>query len=351
MRRLLLMAILLALCVHWTTASLAEGSWGQINQEITSPAGWEKFVENSPFSLDGKRQIGDINGEAFYEIGYGTYPSIDGSTVSVPMAMEFARQHLAIDEGDLMDFVRFSTTHTAYLHLIEKKPNLGIQIPGQNMVLDETHPVDLMIGTEPSDEELQIAADAGVELVKEPVCYDAFIFITRRNNPVDNLTSQQIRDIYSGKITHWNEVGGENLPIFALQREKNSGSQTAMENLVMQGTPMASVPTELVPTEMGGLVKQVAEYKNDNLRIGYTYLFYISTLYKNDDIKVLSIDGIDPTAENLRSGAYPFTVNYFGVIRKGDEEASGGKFLSWMRSEEGQKAIRQAGYVTLEAMP
>ncbi len=343
--------LLCVMCVFQAAVALAEGSWGQINQEINRPVGWEKFTTESPFALGEKRQIGDLNGKALFEIGFGSYPSIDGSTVSVPMAMEFARQHLPIGEEDLKDFVHFSTTHAAYLHLIEKKPNLGIQIPGQNLILEETRPVDLMIGTEPSDEELAIAQAAGVELVKAPVCYDAFVFITHRNNPVDSLARQQVQDIYSGKVTRWSEVGGEDMPIVALQREKNSGSQTAMENLVMQGMPLAPVPTELVTQEMGQLVEQVAQYTNDSMRMGYTYLFYINTLYKNDDIKVLSIDGVSPTAENLRSGAYPFATNYFGVIRMGDEEAPGGKFLTWMQSEEGQRAIRQAGYVTLKFIP
>ncbi len=351
MRRTLLMVLLCCCAALAVTPALAEGSWGQINQELARPEGWQRIVSDSPFALGESRTLSTAGGVTLNEAAYGTYPSIDGSTVSVPMAMEFARQHLPLTEGDLPGFVLFSTTHAAYEHLIGKKPNAGVQVYSQNAVMDEAHPVDLFIGTEPSDEELAMAEAAGVTLVKEPVCYDAFVFITHRSNPVESLTVEQIRGIYSGEITNWKEVGGEDIQIMAFQREKNAGSQTAMENLVMKGMPLAPAPTELVPREMGGLVEDVATYRADSTSIGYTYLFYINTLYKNDQIKALRVNDVAPTPENLRSGAYPLTAQYFGVIRQGEEEQTCGRFLAWMQTEEGQRCIRQAGYVTLEAMP
>ena len=63
-----------------------------------------------------------------------------------------------------------------------------------------------------------------------------------------------------------------------------------------------------------------AEYENETASLGYTYRYYIDTLYKNDNIKTIAVDGIAPTDDNIRSGAYPFTTNYYGVIREGDEE-------------------------------
>lgn len=66
------------------------------------------------------------------------------------------------------------------------------------------------------------------------------------------------------------------------------------------------------------------------------------------DIKVLAIDGVSPTPENLRNGTYPLTITYYGVIRAEDEDNVGGRFLDWMVSEEGQRCIDQAGYVTVK---
>lgn len=325
------------------------GSWSQINQIIARPEGWAQIVENSKFQL-GERYVKgswqERDGKVdYYEIKFGTYPSIDGSTVAVPMAIEFARQHLAFSDEDANDFAAFNTTHNAYENLIQKLPNTMGMIRSGTTFTDDTHPVDIIIATTPSTDELQMAENYNVTLIKKPVCCDAFVFITNKNNPVDSLTVQQVQDIYSGKITNWKEVGGPNIAIEAYQREENSGSQTAMLNLVMKGIQIAE-PAKIKVTEgMGSLVEVVAEYKNDTASIGYTYKYYIDTLYKNDNIKILKINTIAADDENIRSGVYPFSTNYFGVIRKGDESKTGGKFLDWMLSVEGQKCIKQAGYI------
>jgi phosphate transport system substrate-binding protein len=124
-----------------------------------------------------------------------------------------------------------------------------------------------------------------------------------------------------------------------------------MENLVMKGLPISAAEPIQIIGGMEGLVRQVGDYQNGLSSLGYTYKFYIDTLYKSDDIKTISVDGIAPTPENMRSGAYPFTTNYYGVIRAGEEQASGGLFLDWMLSEEGQECIVQAGYIPMAELP
>ena len=327
------------------------GSWLHITQTIERGADWRRIVNDSPFQLGEKTVKGSWHvpdgTQDYYEIAHGTYPSIDGSTVAVPMAVEFARQHLGLSDDDSASFVGFSTTHQAYENLITKAPNYaaGMFRGDEAVFLDDTHPVDLIIVTGPSADELALAARYGVTLIQKPVCYDAFVFITHKNNPVDDLTLEQIRDIYSGKITNWKEVGGDNVPIAAYQREENSGSQTGMIDLVMKDTPMLPPEKVKVAIGMGMLIDVVAEYRNNNASIGYTYKYYIDNLYKNEDIKTLRIGGIPANEENIRSGAYPLSVCYYGVIRDGDEDSAGGRFLAWMLSEEGQACIEQAGYI------
>jgi len=325
------------------------GSWGQINQSVTRGTDWQQIVTDSPFQLGEKSVKGSWNApdgmQDYYEIEFGTYPSIDGSTVAVPMAVEFARQHLNFSDEDANDFAAFSTTHGAYENLVLKRANTSGTIRSEDIFLDENHPVDLIIATEPSADELDMAAQNNITLIKKPVCYDAFVFITHKDNPVDSITVEQIQDIYSGKITNWKDVGGEDMLITAYQREENSGSQTAMLNLVMKDTPM--LPPEMVKVvwAMGSLVDAVAEYKNNSASIGYTYQYYIDTLYKNEDIKVLEIDGISSDENNLRTSLYPFTTCYYGIVRSDDENSVGVKFLNWMLSQEGQQCIKQAGYI------
>ncbi|MBQ7117560.1 MAG: substrate-binding domain-containing protein [Clostridia bacterium] len=324
-------------------------SWGSINQIIEKQDNWHKIVENSSFTLgEIAEEVDDEGWVRQYSIGR-TFPEMDGSTVCVPMAMEFARQHLGFDDEAVYDFVDFSTTHYAYENLITAAELYGaFTYNGRYMTDYKRDSVDLVIATHPSDEELKMAEDAGIELVLRPVCYDAFVFITHKDNPVESLTVQQVKDIYSGKIKNWKDVGGNDEKIRAFQREKNSGSQTAMDRLIMGGTDMID-PIEVKVIEgMGELVDAVAEYENNTASLGYTYRYYIDNLYKNDEIKTIAIEGIYPTDENIRSEAYPYTTNYYGVIRKENEKGRSGKFLEWILSEEGQKCVGQAGYITMK---
>lgn len=322
-------------------------SWGQISEGLEKILGSERIVTDSSFRLDLNL---DGENEEEYSGSYGTFPVMDGSTVCVPMALEFAIQHTGYGFDTVRSLADFSTTHYAYCNLINRYPAGGSLFnPAENvefLMLDEK-PVDIIFATEPSEEELQLAAMTGVELVAKPVCYDAFVFITHKNNPVDNLATEQIRDIYSGEIKNWKDVGGDDKKITAYQREANSGSQTAMENLLMGGRDMIDPKTAKVIEGMGMLVNEVAEYRNSTSAIGYTYKYYIDVLYKSDDIKILSVDGVYPSDENIRSGAYPYTTNYYGVIRGGDEQKTGGLFLDWVLSDEGQKCVELAGYIPM----
>jgi phosphate transport system substrate-binding protein len=189
--------------------------------------------------------------------------------------------------------------------------------------------------------------NAGIELIIEPVCYDSFVFITHRDNPVESLTVEQIQKIYSGEIINWKDVGGEDLKIVAYQREPNSGSQTAMEEWVMKGIPMTKPPMGQIVEAMGVLIKFVAGYENGTMSLGYTYKYYVDRLYKSPDIKILKVDGIMPSDENVRNSSYPFIAPYNAVIRSTDVDDVGGRFLNWMLSVEGQACIAQAGYVSL----
>ncbi len=333
------------LTAHTGTADKT-GSWASINQEVTRSENWQQLVTDSPFKL-GEISTVSKNGESNNYCDKGTYPNIDGSTVCVPLAVEFARQHLGFEDRTANQFVQFSTTHKAYENLMHPSEDTQHYVHYNLDAFIKMGSVDLIIATEPSDDEIRQAEDLEITLIKTPVCYDAFVFITHKDNPVDNLSVEQIKKIYTGEITNWKDVGGKNEKIRAFQREKNSGSQTAMENLVMGGENMKEPIKARVIEGMGQLVDAVAEYENETASIGYTYRYYIDTLYKNDNIKTISVNGTAPTDDNIRSGAYPFATNYYGVIRGGDEENVGGQFLNWILSDEGQKCVEQAGYITL----
>lgn len=271
------------------------------------------------------------------------FAGIDGSTATVPITAELARQFCGVSDDVVANYVSHNTTHGAYMNLIHGDENY-IQFQDTEWHLYH-HQVRLIFATPPSEDEYDLAHDREVKLEVEPVALDGFVFITHKDNPVDSLTVQQIKDIYTGKITNWKEVGGNDEEIRAYQREKNSGSQTAMEELVMEGEPLIDAPITFVPMAMGALVEAVAEYENGSAAIGYTYCYYINNLYKNADIKVLNIEGVSPEHENLVSKEYPFSTAYYVVIRSDEPEDSVyRKLRDYMLTDEGQEIIRMAGY-------
>ena len=261
---------------------------------------------------------------------------LDGSTATIPITAELFRQLFGYTDDQIAQtpVVYHSTTHRAYLALIDK-----------GYKTEYSYRTSLIFVTPPSEEEKEYAKVKGVALDLIPVARDGFVFITHKSNPVDSLTVEQIQDIYTGKITNWNQVGGEDLTIKAYQREENSGSQTAMEQMVMQGKAIQSPIGVKVHFGMGHLVDAVAEYENGPASIGYTYYYYINNLYKNDNIKVLKINGTAPTNENLISGAYPFSTSYYAVTR-GDEPADSParKLRDFLVTPGGQDLIAMAGY-------
>jgi len=292
-----------------------------INVMLTRAADWKKIVSEPLFNV-------------------GTMRMIDGSTATIPITAEILRQFYGFSNETLntSSLVKHSTTHSAYTNLINRRQ---VTKDGYQSM------IDLIFVTPPSDEEKQLAADKKVVLDIEPIALDGFVFITHVDNPIDSLTVAQVRDIYSGRITNWKEVGGPDLEIKAYQREPNSGSQTAMLQLVMDGRAMGEAPGVIIKpiNSMLGLVEAVAEYSNGPASIGYTYYYYVKNLYINKNVKVLKINGISPENENLIDKSYPFTASYYAVMRGDEPENSPARRLrDFLLTSQGQELIRIAGY-------
>lgn len=190
--------------------------------------------------------------------------------------------------------------------------------------------VDLLFTAHPSEEQLQAAASAGVELEIVPIGLEAFVFFVNKNNPVDGLTAGQIRSIYRGEITNWKDVGGSNRMINPLTRIKGSGSQTVMD-MFMENNMLTS--RKLLSVFGGG--------------IGYSFRYYLSGLVADDNVKMLSIDGTYPSVENVRNGDYPISVNFYAVYRKDNQNPNVDRLVEWLLSKEGQNMIEACGYVGL----
>ena len=203
---------------------------------------------------------------------------------------------------------------------------------------------DIFFGAYPSEEQIAEANAEGTEFVYTPIGYDAFVFFVHKDNPIDNLTTEQVQGIYSGEITNWSEVGGKNEKISAYQRNEGSGSQSMLIRF-MDGKEIMEAPTEMVDDLMVGIVERVSDYRSKSNSIGFSFRYYLEGIIKNPDIKLLSIDGIAPTVENNKNGSYPITASLYVVTYEGNDNENVGKLIDWILSEEGQEIIEKTGYV------
>ena len=206
---------------------------------------------------------------------------------------------------------------------------------------------DIFIGVYPSDEQKEYAEENQTTFEYTPIGTEAFVFFVHKDNPITNLTTEQIKDIYSGKITNWKDVGGKNEKIAAFQRNEGSGSQSMLKRF-MGDTPITDAPTEMVNDLMAGIIEQVADYKSKTNSIGFSFRYYVEGIIKNPDIKMISIDGIAPTSENIRNGSYPVLTPIYAVTYEGNQNGNVDKMLEWILSDEGQHIINETGYVGIK---
>ncbi len=256
-------------------------------------------------------------------------PPMDGSTSLIPLEAAIRSALLGISMEEATAQVAHTTTHGSFNNLLQRS-------------------VDLIFSVPLSEYQEQQAKDLGIQLEQVPVAREGFVFVVNAKNPVDGLTQQQLRDIYSGKITNWSQVGGKDEPIIAYQRNRDSGSQNYMSSF-MGDTPLMDAPIELRPGTMGGLMDVIAVNDHAEQSIGYSVYAYAADMYGNgDEIKFLAIDGVAPSKATMASGTYPLLSENYAIFRA-DEPADSPvrKLCDWMSSDEGQLALAQGGYVTL----
>jgi phosphate transport system substrate-binding protein len=216
----------------------------------------------------------------------------------------------------------------------------------QRLINGET---DIIFCYEPSPAEIEAASAKGITLNLTPIAKDAFVFIVNGRNTMNNITRDQVRDIYSGRVRNWKTINGNDDVIIPYQRQENSGSQTIFQAIMGGEEPLKPIlDGEFVPTGMFGMMRMVAsDYYNYNSAIGYTFLFYLNHMTGNTgntSVKTLSIDGITPSRETIRSGVYPFAQTVYAVTA-GNESENTKKFISWITSAQGQELVEKTGYI------
>lgn len=189
---------------------------------------------------------------------------------------------------------------------------------------------DILFCAAPSDEQKQYAKDNGVELVYVPIGLEGFVFFVNENNPIDSLTADQIRGIYAGEYTNWSQLGGANRVINPVSRLKGSGSQSAMD--AFMGDKAIAPKSPLAIT--GG-------------SIGFSFRYYMDGIVGNKSVKMLALNGVYPSAENIQNGSYPIIAQFYAIYRADNDNENIPVLIDWILSDEGQQVIEGTGYVRI----
>ena len=257
------------------------------------------------------------------------FPALAGSTACYPLMAQLQADPPGMALEEAQSIISVSTTAYAW----------------ESFGLYNTDTKMLVVYEAPDSVKEELEA-ANVQLEQKPIGVDALVFIVNEDNPVTDLTQQQLRDIYAGKITNWKDVGGQDLDIVAFQRRSDSGSQTLFQKLLIQGGELMDPPTELAPTAMGELVDSLAAYNNSANAIGVSVYYYIVQLYSQPGLRLLSVDGVMPSNDTLADGSYPLCNDFYAVIRPDAAADSPERQLyDWLDTEAGQACIKKAGYV------
>lgn len=255
------------------------------------------------------------------------YPTVDGSTATLPLSYALMQAFTGCTAQEAEDVIRHNTTNNAFYYLADKR-------------------ADLLLVYEPSEASFDYMANNGVEYELSPIGRDALVFLVNSNNPVSNLSQADITAIYTGEKTDWCQIeGGEKLPIIPYQRPDASGSQVMMYNLAVPKDAIMEAPQKMVLTEMADLIEGVADYDNAAGALGYSVWFYAANMYAMDEVKILTVDGIEPNATAIEDGSYPYVQPFYAVLRCDAPEGSAQRRLyDFLRTEEGQRLVRDCGY-------
>ncbi|MCQ2799032.1 MAG: substrate-binding domain-containing protein [Bacilli bacterium] len=272
-----------------------------------------KSIEVSKFlPFDEDSQIVKVEGTKLT----GKLPIVDGAAALFPLFSSYVHRLYPEDsvkykDGEFEDgsSLIYTNTRGAYKGIVD----------GQ---------CDIAFLAKPSSSQLDYAREKGVTLKFTPIGREAFVFLVNSKNPVDSLSVDQVKGIYSGRIKNWKEVGGDNRICCPLQRNEGSGSQTAMKSFMGD--------EKMVDTRLTGLFGQ---------SIGFSFRYYVEGLSNSSGVKMISLDGIEPNKDNIRDGSYPVVNDIFMVTRENETNPNVESFVNYVLSPEGQDIEEKVGYV------
>ncbi|MGF0108413.1 phosphate ABC transporter substrate-binding protein [Clostridium sp. SGI.024] len=164
------------------------------------------------------------------------------------------------------------------------------------------------------------------------IAYDGIAIITNKNNPIKNITIDEIKDIYTGKITNWNQIqDGEDSPIVVVSREEGSGTREAFQEIVRYKSEEL-ISNAMIANATGAVKQMIIGNKN---AVGF-----VSFEYLDDEVNVVKVENVEPKAELVQSGEYKISRPFLVVNKEGSLSEEGQKFIDFILSEEGQTMVK-----------
>ena len=260
-------------------------------------------------------------------------PVLDGSTSTYPITQNIYRAYYQNAQNHPDYPEKHSKTTNSYKRLIDGE-------------------VEMIFVPDASKEVMDYAAEKGVELKFIPIANEALVFFTSKDNAVDNITTEQLHEIYvNNGITNWSELGGEDAELAAYCRNEDSGSHAQMEKFILNGGRISeSISKARTSIIMSSILTDVDDYNRSNAgkyAMGYSLYFYYmlnGSLLGPLNLKLMSIDGVVPSEESIANGSYPYTTNYYAVIRDSENNPKIDAFAELMSGEFGAEMAALSGF-------
>ena len=210
---------------------------------------------------------------------------------------------------------------------MEEHPNVRIDVMGGGSGLGIRSVSQGIIDIGTSSKALKSTEKQGLN--EYPIGSEGIVMAVNLENPVGNLTKSQLKDIFSGNITNWKEVGGPDAKINLVVREEGSGTRSAFEDLVMNKTKVKA--DAIVQTSTESIKVAV---KQDPNAIGY-----ISLAHMTPDVKAVTIDGVTPSIDTVKDGSYKLQRPFL-FLTNGEPEGQVKEFIDWCLGPEGQEIVK-----------
>jgi len=251
-------------------------------------------------------------------LSYAEDLKIDGSTTVLPVAQRAAELFMK-KYPNVKVFVSGSGSGTGIKALIDGTTNVATS------------------SREAKDKEVASGKAKGVTLTGHKVALDGIIPVVHPSMKINDITLEQLRDIYNGKIRSWKELGGPNRPISVVSRDTSSGTYEVWEEKILKGDRVR--PDALLVASNGQAVQTVAQNK---YAIGYIGIGYLEKI-----VKILKVNGKTASPGSVRDGSWPIARPLF-MYTNGKPSGVKAKFIDFMLSKEGQKIVNEVRYVSIK---